>query len=48
MFSTTIPYITLGANVGIRDAIPDLWYDLNFAVMHVSLLRGHINTIILY
>jgi len=49
-FSTTIPYITLGANLGLRDAIPDLWYDLNLAVMHVLFPRGHIrvNTIIVY
>jgi len=47
-FPTTIPYITLGANLGLCDAIPDLWYDLNFAAIHVHFPRGHINTVILY
>jgi len=47
-FPITITYITRGANLGNRDAIPDLWYELNIAVIHVHFPRGHINPVILY
>lgn len=32
--STTVPHIILGANPGLRDGKSELWYGLNFSVIH--------------